>query len=121
MLANLFDQLPSAADLAAQETFEELLGRPGVRIERIVSLGQCSPPGFWYCQPHGEWVVVLAGSAGLLLEGELHERVLRAGDFVNIPARRRHRVEWTDSFLPTIWMAVHYEDAAPSGQAVGPN
>ncbi|WP_206999066.1 cupin domain-containing protein [Trinickia mobilis] len=108
MLTNLFIGLPPAADLAAAETFDELLSRPGVRIERIVSGGQGSPPGFWYCQPGGEWVVVLAGAAGLLLEGEPKERVLRAGDFVDIPANCRHRVEWTDDDMPTIWLAVHY-------------
>jgi cupin 2 domain-containing protein len=108
MLTNLFTGLPPAADLAAEETFEELLSRPGVRIERIISAGQCSPPGFWYCQPEGEWVVVLAGAAGLLLEGEPKERVLRSGDFVDIPANCRHRVEWTDDDMPTIWLAVHY-------------
>jgi cupin 2 domain-containing protein len=111
MLANLFTGLPSAIDLSAEETFEALLSRPGVRIERIVSGGQCSPPGFWYCQPHGEWVAVLAGSAGLLLEGEAKERVLHAGDFVDIPANCRHRVEWTDEDIPTIWLAVHYGTA----------
>ncbi|MGH6800290.1 MAG: cupin [Methylocella sp.] len=51
-----------------------------VRIERIVSLGQKSPPGFWYDQPWAEWVVVLAGSAGLRFEGEAEGRVLSAGD-----------------------------------------
>jgi cupin 2 domain-containing protein len=113
MLTNVLTQFPSDVDLAAQETFTELLSRPGLRIERIVSGGQCSPPGFWYCEPHGEWVLLLAGSAGLLLEGE-SERVLRAGDFVDIPAHRRHRVEWTDNNAPTIWLAVHYGIALPS-------
>jgi cupin 2 domain-containing protein len=108
MLTNLFANLPRGGDPLAQETFEDLLTRAGVRIERIVSTGQCSPPGFWYDQPQDEWVVVLAGAAGLLFDGEPAARVLRAGDFVDIPAHRRHRVEWTERDTPTVWVAVHY-------------
>jgi cupin 2 domain-containing protein len=53
-------------------------------------------------------VIVLAGSAGLMFEGEAATRTLRAGDYINIPAHRRHRVEWTDIDHPTIWLAIHY-------------
>ncbi|RUL78416.1 cupin [Dyella choica] len=108
MLTNLFTQYPSAANKAEHEIFEELLRRPKLRIERIISSGQASPPGFWYCEPHGEWVVLLQGSAGLSFEHEQAERVLRPGDFVDIPAHCRHRVEWTDCDTTTVWLAVHY-------------
>src|SRR5215204_3145177 len=74
----------------------------------IVSTGQASPPGFWYDQPLDEWIVVLAGSAGLLVEGEDGPRTLRAGDHVHLPAHCRHRVEWTDAARPTVWLAVHF-------------
>jgi cupin 2 domain-containing protein len=33
---------------------------------------------------------------------------MRAGDFVNIPAHRKHRVEWTTPDEPTVWLAVFY-------------
>ena len=82
MIENLLDDLPKAAD---QESLVDLLKRPGVRIERIVSTGQASPPGFWYDQAHGEWVVVLAGEARLRFEDEPAARTLRARRF------RRHR------------------------------
>jgi cupin 2 domain-containing protein len=81
-----------------------------VRIERIVSLGQASPPGFWYDQPWAEWVVVLAGSAGLRFEGESEVKVLSPGDYLLVPARVRHRVEWTSKDHPTIWLTVHYPE-----------
>ena len=81
---------------------------PGGKIERIVSTGQASPPGYWYDQDETEWVFLIAGSAGLLIEGEGAARVLGAGDFVEIPAHVRHRVEWTDARKPTIWLAVHF-------------
>jgi cupin 2 domain-containing protein len=102
---NLFASLP--AGLAAEQT-TELLATEHLRIERIVSTGQASPPGFWYDQDWAEWVLVLAGSAGLLLEGEAEPRVLRPGDYLLIPAHRRHRVAWTDAEHPTVWLAVHY-------------
>ena len=34
---------------------------------------------------------------------------MKPGDFVNIPAHKRHRVEWTTPDEPTVWLAVHYE------------
>jgi cupin 2 domain-containing protein len=70
-----------------------LLEASNSRIERIVSMGQESPPGFWYDQPWAEWVVVLAGSAGLRVEGEAEVKVLSEGDYILIPARVKHRVE----------------------------
>ncbi len=78
-----------------------------MRIERIVSTGQSSPEGFWYDQSQDEWVIVLSGHAGLLIEGEA-ERRLGSGDFVFLPARKRHRVTWTAPDRPTLWLAVHF-------------
>jgi cupin 2 domain-containing protein len=95
-----------AASLEEEET--TVLGvLPGARIERIVSTGQASPPGFWYDQDWAEWVVVLAGSARLLIEGEAEPRILAPGDYLEIPPHVRHRVEWTDGAESTIWLAVH--------------
>jgi len=58
---NLFAELPDHAD---EEMFTEVLSRPGVRIERIVSTGQFTPADKPYRQGHDEWVLLLAGSAG---------------------------------------------------------
>lgn len=102
--SNLFAELPAAAEA---EQFLELLSRPGLRIERIVSTGQASPPGFWYDQAGGEWVLVLQGEARLAFEDEPELRILGAGDFIDIAPHRRHRVEST--LAPTIWLAVHYD------------
>jgi cupin 2 domain-containing protein len=105
--ANLFDGLPPAPQ--PEELFETLCARPGVRIERIVSTGQCSPPGFWYDQPGDEWVALLSGSATLRFEDEVVGRELRPGDWVFIAARRRHRVDRTDAATPSVWLAVHLD------------
>jgi cupin 2 domain-containing protein len=104
MSANLFADLPPSLP---QELCTTLLDTPNVRIERIASHGQASPDGFWYDQNQHEWVVVLKGAARVRFEEEAVD--LMPGDFVDIPAHRKHRVEWTTPDEPTIWLAVHYE------------
>ena len=106
MAGNLFAGLPVAPE--ATERLETLLARPGLRIERIVSSGQASPAGFWYEQADAEWVVLLAGEALLRFADETEARRLLAGDWLNIEPGRRHRVEWTASTVPTVWLAVHH-------------
>ena len=103
MTANLFADLPR--DLP-EEIFTTLLQAPGVHIERIVSHGHQSPDGFWYDEPTGEWVIVLKGAAKIDFEGGMVE--MGPGDFIDIPAHRKHRVAWTTPDEPTIWLAVHY-------------
>lgn len=111
MTGNLLAKLPATAEV--QERFEALLCRPGLRIERIVSTGQTSPPGFWYDQADAEWVLLVAGRAALRFEDEDEPRVLAAGDWLLIAPHRRHRVEWTDKAVPTIWLAVHFIEGQP--------
>ena len=104
---NLFADLSAAS--AGEEAFSEIFARPGSKIERIISQGQASAPEFWYDQAWNEWVVVLRGSATFQFEDEPATRALGEGDYVFIPARKRHRVEWTDPQQQTIWLAVHFE------------
>jgi len=111
-LTNLLTALP-AADPTCAERVDELLSRPGVRVERIVSSGQASPPGYWYDQAEGEWIVLLSGAAGLRFELENHTRLLAPGDCLDIPPHCRHRVEWTAPGMPTVWLAVFYASATP--------
>jgi cupin 2 domain-containing protein len=105
MSGNLFADLPATPEAA--ERLETLLARPGLRIERIVSSGQASPPGFWYEQDDAEWVLLASGEALLRFEDETEARRLHAGDWLHIEPRRRHRVEWTATETPTVWLAVH--------------
>lgn len=106
---NLFAELPLEN---TEEHFEELFRLGPARVERIVSFGQASPPGFWYDQPWHEWVVVLRGCAGLEIEGTPEVLELGPGGYVDLPAHRRHRVAWTAPDEPTIWLAVHVETGA---------
>ena len=101
LLTDLPRQLPN-------ELITTLLEAASVRIERIVSHGHVSPEGFWYDQEQHEWVVVLKGAARLRFDEGIVE--MKPGDFINIPAHKRHRVEWTTPDEPTIWLAVHYGD-----------
>lgn len=102
---NIFASLPMRLP---EEEATILASYPGAVVERIVSTGQASPPEFWFDQDWAEWVIVLAGAAGLRIEGEAAPRRLRPGDYVEIPPHVRHRVEWTDPDRPTVWLAVHW-------------
>jgi cupin 2 domain-containing protein len=102
---NLLRDLP---DASAAEIADALVARPGLRIERIVSFGQASPSSFWYDQDESEWVLLLAGAARLRFEDESEVRLLGPGDWVEIAAHRRHRVDWTQPDQPTVWLAVFY-------------
>jgi len=102
---NLLRDLPGAR---AGEVIETLVAAPGVRIERIVSLGQASLPGFWYDQEEAEWVLLLQGAAQLRFADETEARLLGPGDHLHIAPHRRHRVEWTDPRQPTVWLAVFH-------------
>jgi cupin 2 domain-containing protein len=103
---SLLSGLPS--EPLAGELVERLIERPGLRIERIVSTGQATPEGRWYDQETDEWVLVVAGKAGLRIEGEAADRELGPGDFLLLPAHCRHRVVWTEAGKPTVWLAIHF-------------
>ena len=101
---NLLGPLP---DATAAEQVHVLLAAGGARIERIVSAGQASPEGFWYDQDGTEYVLLLAGTARLRIEGEDSPRSLQLGDYLVLPAHCRHRVEATSRDPPAVWLAIH--------------
>jgi cupin 2 domain-containing protein len=101
---NLRAGIPAALP---DELVSLLASGTGVRIERIVSRGHTSPPGFWYDQDQHELVLLVAGGARLELDG-VGERALGAGDWLELPAHLRHRVVWTAPHEDTVWLAVFY-------------
>lgn len=103
--SNILANLPAARPC---EIFETLVDSASVRIERIISNGQSTPEGEWFDQELDEWVLVLAGSAGLLFEDSQEPQRLEVGDYALIPAGCRHRVAWTDPAVKTVWLAVHF-------------
>lgn len=104
---NLFDHLPAAL---SEELCDTLVENASVRIERIVSFQHGSPQDFWYDQEQNEWVVIIQGSASIRIEGKEPPIKMGPGDFINIPAHQRHRVEWTSPDEPTIWLAIFYSE-----------
>ena len=104
MTPNLLTDLPNPS---SGEKFTRIVSRPGVTIERIVSLGQTTPADTPYQQGHDEWVLLLSGEADLWIEDEA-DLTLGPGDHVLIPANRRHRVTRTSADEPTIWLAAHF-------------
>ena len=104
-MGSLLESIPTEQP---DELLETLSSSENVKIERIVSHGHASPEGFWYDQEENEFVLVVQGSAGLRMEDQDDLVELKPGDYVVIPARRKHRVEWTDPAGETIWLAVYY-------------
>ncbi|MFU8787921.1 MAG: cupin domain-containing protein [Methylobacter sp.] len=104
MNTNIFNNIPAQLP---EELFESLLKRDNFHIERIVSHGHTTPTGQWYDQNGDEWVLLLQGQA-LIAYPELQSIRLMPGDYLLIPAHQRHRVEWTQPDVDTIWLAVHW-------------
>ena len=105
MTANIFDDIPHNMP---KEVVQTLIQAGDVRIERIISHGHASEADFWYDQPQHEWVIVLKGAARLQFEEGMIE--MKVGDFVSIPANKKHRVDWTSPNEPTLWLAMWYGD-----------
>jgi cupin 2 domain-containing protein len=103
-MANFFE-LP--ADRPTAELFETLLQQDFLKIERIISTGQTTPVGQWYDQAQDEWVLLLQGIARLSF-ADRPAQTLQAGDYLYIPAHQRHRVEFTSTEPPCIWLAMHF-------------
>ena len=105
--SNLFESIPETINYLPNEIFEELVKSNKVRIERILSQGHASAPSDWYDQDENEWLMVVQGQGKLeFKDGKLLE--LFVGDHLNIPARTKHRVAWTDPDQVTIWLAVFF-------------
>ncbi|AQR75884.1 cupin [Sphingomonas sp. LM7] len=104
-VANLLAKLPAAE---RAEAFSEVLARPGIRIERIVSRGQATPQDEPMVQEQDEWVLLLEGAAGLRIEDSA-EVALAPGDHVWIGGGQAHWVTWTAKDRATVWLAVHLD------------
>ncbi len=107
-MSNIFSLISNNPD---QEAFETLLQNDSFRLEQIQSDGHATPKGEWLDQSEDEWVVLLRGSAGLVLKDDPQAVVLNPGDYLFIPAHKKHRVEWTSATEKTFWLALHYKSA----------
>ncbi|MBN2728007.1 MAG: cupin domain-containing protein [Bacteroidales bacterium] len=91
-----------------EELFEEILDKENLRIERIVSSGQTSPDMGWYDQDVNEFVILIQGTAELEFDDGTKVE-LKCGDYLNIPAHKKHRVTFTSKDPACIWIAVFYK------------
>ena len=99
---NLYDPVAPAP-----EEFVEVLAAgesDTFRIERIVSHGQVSSDDFWYDQDEWEFVAVLQGDAELETESEKFK--MNPGDWAIIPEHEKHRVTYTSTEPPCVWLAI---------------
>lgn len=101
---NVFDLIP---DDLGDEVFEILAENESVKIERIISKGHSSPDIGWYDQDKNEFVIILKGKASVSFE-DGRSTNLNVGDYLNINAHEKHKVNWTDPDTETIWLAIHY-------------
>lgn len=101
---NILQNIPNTLK---DELFEDIIKSDTIRVERIVSQGHISPDVGWYESSQNEWVILLEGSASLTFEsGEI--LTLASGDYINIPALKRHKVSYTSSSPKAIWLAIYY-------------
>ena len=103
--SNIFSNTPKNS---SDELFEEILQTQSFTLERIISVKPSLPKDQWYDQQQNEWVMVLKGAAGLRFADNDNVVVMKPGDYLKIPARLKHRVEWTDPTQETVWLAIHY-------------
>lgn len=102
---NIYHFIPQSLE---RELFQDIVKADDIRIERIISQGHSSPDHGWYDQDENEWVIVLQGSGTLIFE-DGSSATLQKGDYINIPAHKRHKVSWTDPDNITVWLAVSYK------------
>lgn len=107
MTNNIFTITKTDIQDSNKEFFETLKESGDVKIERIISTGQTTPPDQWYDQEKAEWVVLLTGEAELTFE-DGNIKKLTAGDYLFIPPHQKHRVTYTSIEPACIWLAMHF-------------
>ena len=86
-----------------KEYIETLFEKQNIRIEKILSDGEISPEGFWYDQFEDEIVFLLKGSAVIEYQNGTSIE-LKEGDYLELPARKKHRVAKTSKNC--VWLTV---------------
>ncbi|MBI5403271.1 MAG: cupin domain-containing protein [Ignavibacteriae bacterium] len=89
-----------------EEMFLGLYKNENCLVEKIISAGQSTEEGIWLEEDKDEFVLLLQGESELAFEEG--ERVkLSKGDFILIPAGKKHRVKFTSAEPKCIWLAIH--------------
>ena len=98
---NIFD-LPTFP--LAEELTTILHKNSSIRIERIISAGHVTN---WYDQIEAEFVILVEGEALIEFSDERIVSMSR-GDTLYIEPHERHRVKFTSSVPPCVWLCVYY-------------
>ncbi len=104
MIKNIFENIP--AELK-DELIETIAQKGNLRIERIISRGHVTPENKWYDQSEDEFVLLLQGEARLLFENNEVIK-LKSGDYLTIPAHKKHRVVFTSENIDAVWLTVFF-------------
>lgn len=91
--------------LKNQELIETILEQGDFKVERIVTIKPYEKPGEWYDQEQDEWVLLLQGTASLEFENKEIIK-LNSGDYIFIPAHKKHRINHSSSKPQCIWLAI---------------
>ena len=87
-----------------EEVTTILAENANIRIERIISTGQGSG---WYDQDETEFVFLLEGNA-IIEYANGKNFAMSKGDTLLIPPHERHRVSFTSSEPPCVWLCIFY-------------
>ncbi len=79
------------------------------RLELIASCSYSNEKGFWYKQSENEWILLLRGSATLILKepDQVHE--MNVGNHLYLAPYRPHHVLRTDPSPGTLWVALSWK------------
>lgn len=104
IIKNIFEDFPERQE---SEYLELLLSNPAFKMEKIISQGHVSPDNFWYDQNKNEFVLLISGNARISFENN-YTIDLKPGDYLIIPAHKKHRVDFTKPGEKTIWLTIHF-------------
>ena len=102
---NIFDLTTFDSNSSSSEIISKILVRENLSIEKIISFGSPKIDN-WYDQIFDEWVILLKGASSLEFEdNEIIDLV--EGDYLFIPAHKKHRVIKISEDQPCFWLAIH--------------
>lgn len=91
-----------------KEQFTSLIKSKNVIVEKIISNGFKSPANEWMSDAQDEWVMLVKGRAKLEFENK-DVLNLKAGDYLLIPARTKHRILYTSKKPFCYWLTIHFK------------
>lgn len=89
-----------------EELFFGLYKNENCLVEKIISSGQSTEEGIWLEEDRDEFVVLLQGESELVFEDQESVKLTK-GDYLLIPAGKKHRVNFTSAEPKCIWLAIH--------------